>query len=118
MASSVLAHYDEHLGPIYGWMIGDFDQAIAAARAELRAVGIAPGGVGSAVDLGAGLGAHAVALAEAGYAVTAIDTCAPLLDELRLLARRHAITVVHATWCSCGGTAPGLTASSCAWATR
>ena len=96
MSSSVRAHYDDHLGPIYGWMVGDFDQAVAAARAELRAVGIVPGGVGSAVDLGAGLGAHAVALADAGYAVTAIDTCAPLLDELRPLARRRAITVVHA----------------------
>ena len=93
--ASVRAHYDDHLGPIYGWMIGDFDRAIATARAELRAIGLAPGEGGSAVDLGAGLGAHAIALAEAGYAVTAIDSCAPLLDELRVRAQPHAITVIH-----------------------
>ena len=93
--ASVRAHYDDHLGPIYGWMIGDFDQALVAARAELRAVGVRPGQGRAALDLGAGLGAHAVALAEAGYAVTAVDACAPLVDQLRPLARRHAITVVQ-----------------------
>jgi len=49
----------------------------------LRAAGIAEGAGRFAVDLGAGPGAHAIALAEAGFSVTAIDTCAQLLDELR-----------------------------------
>ena len=81
--ASVREHYDGHLGPVYGWMIGDFEDAKEAARAELRAAGLSERAGRVAVDLGAGPGAHAIALAEAGYAVTAIDTCAALLEELR-----------------------------------
>ena len=81
--ASVRAHYDRHLGPIYGWMLGDFEVATEAARTELRAVGLSEGAGRVAVDLGAGPGVHAIALAEAGYTVTAIDTCAQLLEELR-----------------------------------
>jgi 2-polyprenyl-3-methyl-5-hydroxy-6-metoxy-1,4-benzoquinol methylase len=97
MASPVRTHYDDHLGPIYGWMIGDFTRALAAARDELRAVGVASGRGRSAVDLGAGPGAHALTLAGMGYDVTAIDTCAVLLDELRAHASSHghAVTAVH-----------------------
>ena len=91
----VQEHYDGHLGPIYGWMIGDFDVAKAAARAELRAAGISEGAGRVAVDLGAGPGAQALALAEAGYRVTAIDTCAELLEELRAHAEDHEITCVN-----------------------
>ena len=41
--ASVQQHYDHHLGTIYGWMIGDFETAKAAAREELRAAGISGG---------------------------------------------------------------------------
>ncbi|MEP7303963.1 MAG: class I SAM-dependent methyltransferase [Acidobacteriota bacterium] len=81
--ASVQEHYDRHLGPVYGWMMGDFDVAKETARSELRDVGLFDCGGGVAIDLGSGPGAHAVALAEAGYAVTAIDTCAALLAGLR-----------------------------------
>jgi len=93
--ASVREHYDGHLGPVYGWMIGDFDVAKEAARTELRAVGISEGAGRVAVDLGAGPGAHAIALAEAGYAVTAIDTCAELLEELRANGGDHVIRCVN-----------------------
>jgi SAM-dependent methyltransferase len=93
--ASVREHYDVHLGPIYGWMLGDFSTAKEAARAELQAVGLYEGAGRAAVDLGAGLGAHASALAEAGYSVTALDTCAQLLDELRAHGGKHAIRCVH-----------------------
>jgi len=73
---SVQQHYDHHLGPIYGWMVGDFETAKAAAREELRAAGISDGAGRIAVDLGACPGAHLISLAEAGYSVTAIDACA------------------------------------------
>ena len=94
--ASVQEHYNNHLGAIYGWMIGDFDAAKAAAREELRAAGIFGGGGHIAVDLGAGPGAHAIALAEAGYSVTAIDACAELLEELRGNDRAGAVRGVHA----------------------
>ena len=93
--ASVREHYDVHLGPIYGWMLGDFSTAKEAARDELRAVGLYEGARRTAVDLGAGVGAHAIALAEAGYSVTAIDTCAQLLEELRAHAGNRTIRCVH-----------------------
>lgn len=48
---AVRAHYDDLLGPIYAWMVGDMGAAIAAAREDLRAAGIAARGGGAAVDL-------------------------------------------------------------------
>lgn len=93
--ASVREHYDVHLGPIYGWMLGDFSTAKEAARTELRAVGLYEGAGGAAIDLGAGVGAHAIALAEAGYSVTALDTCAQLLEELRGHGGNRAIRSVH-----------------------
>ena len=93
--ASVRQHYDDHLGPIYGWMIGDPGAAEKAAFDELSAAGIAGGAGRVAVDLGAGTGAHAIALAEAGYAVTAIDTCTMLLEELRSRAGDRTISCVN-----------------------
>jgi hypothetical protein len=47
--ASVREHYDVHLGPIYGWMLGDFSTAKEAARAELQAVGLYEGAGRAAV---------------------------------------------------------------------
>ena len=93
--ASVREHYDGHLGPIYGWMLGDFDAVKEAARTELRAAGVAEGAGRIAVDLGTGIGAHAMALSEAGYLVTAIDTCAALLKELLSHGGNRAIRCVN-----------------------
>jgi 2-polyprenyl-3-methyl-5-hydroxy-6-metoxy-1,4-benzoquinol methylase len=93
--ASVQRHYDRHLGAIYGWMMGDFETARAAAREELRAAGISSGRGRAAIDLGAGPGPHAIALADEGYAVTAIDACADLLDELRENDTSGLIRCVH-----------------------
>jgi SAM-dependent methyltransferase len=76
-------HYATHLGPIYTWMIGDLDAAFARSRTELDELPIPSSRGGIAVDLGAGFGLHSLPLAERGYVVTAIDTCEPLLNELR-----------------------------------
>jgi SAM-dependent methyltransferase len=81
--SMTALHYEKHLGRIYTWMIGDLDAAFARSRVELDELGIQPSTDGTAVDLGAGFGLHSVPLAERGYAVTAIDSYKPLLDELR-----------------------------------
>ena len=94
--ASVQEHYDAHLGPIYGWMIGDFDVAKEAARDDLRSAGVVNGIGRFAIDLGSGLGQHSIALAEAGYSVIAIDACAPLVDKLRHRADgRFAIRCIH-----------------------
>jgi SAM-dependent methyltransferase len=74
-------HYDSHLGPIYAWMLGDRDAAFKRSAAEIAELKLPD--AGAAVDLGAGLGLHALPLAQQGFQVTAIDGCEVLLDELR-----------------------------------
>lgn len=80
--SLVKEHYDEHLGPVYAWMLGGAESAIGRGAAELERLDIGGSDGGLAVDLGAGFGTHAIPLARRGFEVLAIDSCAALLDEL------------------------------------
>jgi SAM-dependent methyltransferase len=77
---TVQQHYDDLLAPIYVWMAGGLEAAFAAGAADVAP--LLPGD-GVAVDLGAGFGMHALALARGGYEVVAIDTSRTLLDVLR-----------------------------------
>lgn len=90
----VREHYDSLLAPVYAWMVGDLDAAQARAREEVSRLEPFPPGA-TAVDLGAGLGLHACALADAGHhTVWMIDTSAHLLDHARdhtAHARIHAV---------------------------
>lgn len=81
--TSVQRHYDQHLGPVYTWMVGGFDAALERGSAELEHIGATPIASGLAVDLGAGFGMHTIPLARRGFNVTAIDSCQILLDELQ-----------------------------------
>jgi SAM-dependent methyltransferase len=97
------AHYATHLGPVYAWMLGNREAAFRRSSAELEEMGIPselPSGSssarGKALDLGAGLGLHSVALAKRGFEVTAIDSCSVLLDELRSHASGLPVTVIDA----------------------
>jgi len=81
--SAVTEHYATHLGPVYAWMAGGVDAAIARGAEEIKTLGLAPRLTGQAVDLGAGFGMHAIPLAHRGFAVLAIDTCGELLQTLR-----------------------------------
>ena len=69
--SSVAAHYEALLAPVYLWMAGGIDNALALGASDLAGFA-GPGGL--AVDLGAGFGMHAIPLARAGYRVLAIDS--------------------------------------------
>lgn len=82
--ASAREHYDQHLGPIYSWMGGGIESAFERGAAELDMIGATASSAGDAIDLGAGFGMHAVPLARRGYNVLAVDTCAPLLEELRV----------------------------------
>jgi predicted TPR repeat methyltransferase len=93
---SAAAHYDSHLGPVYAWMLGDIDTAFARSAAEIIDMHLPAPHAGAAVDLGAGLGLHSIPLAKSGFAVTAIDSCQYLLDELRAHAGALPITVINA----------------------
>jgi SAM-dependent methyltransferase len=85
--ASVSEHYSTHLAPVYVWMAGGIDSALARGDAEIAAVLPAPCDGGTAVDLGAGFGMHAVPLARRGWSVTAIDSSALLLEALRAAAQ-------------------------------
>jgi 2-polyprenyl-3-methyl-5-hydroxy-6-metoxy-1,4-benzoquinol methylase len=89
--STVREHYDQLLGPIYAWMLGDTKAALAAARRELGLLELSvlpDGATRRALDLGTGLGTHAMALAELGYDVVGIDSCAQLVAEARSAVKR------------------------------
>jgi SAM-dependent methyltransferase len=81
--TSVMDHYASHLAPIYLWMAGGMDTAIARGRAEIDAVCPRPSKGQQAIDLGAGFGTHAIPLADIGYSVLAIDSSSILLKALR-----------------------------------
>ncbi len=80
--STAQTHYDQLLGPVYTWMAGGFDAAVARNRQQLAALGVASWPKGLAVDLGCGSGFQSIPLAEAGYRVLGVDLCESLLAEL------------------------------------
>jgi SAM-dependent methyltransferase len=87
-------HYEGHLAAIYAWTVGGVDAAFAAGRAEIEALGLPRARGELVVDLGAGFGKHAVALARAGARVLAIDASAELSASLRRLADCLPVRVV------------------------
>ncbi len=94
--ATVEQHYAQHLGPVYAWMVGDIDAALKRCDLELDALAVAPQGSGRAVDLGAGIGLHALPLARRGFAVTAIDSDELLLQELKSRAGSLPIRTIKA----------------------
>ena len=92
---SVLEHYEKHLGPIYTWMAGGAENALARGRQELLDLGLLDCGAQQAVDLGAGFGMHAIPLARAGCHVLAVDSSGVMLEELRAQARGLPVTAVR-----------------------
>ncbi|MCM0756128.1 class I SAM-dependent methyltransferase [Desulfovibrio aminophilus] len=79
---AVEEHYSRHLAAFYDWLCGGFEAAVERNRGLLRRF-VPPAGPGaSALDLGAGSGHQSIPLAESGYAVTAVDSCAELLAVL------------------------------------
>jgi len=86
-------HYEQLLAPIYVWMAGGLESALAAGAQDVAP--LVPGD-GLAIDLGAGFGMHAIPLARAGYEVVALDTSRELLDVLRAKSTGLAIRAVEA----------------------
>ena len=93
--ASVAEHYERMLSPVYAWMAGGVEAALAAGKAEVDTLDLALPGGALVVDLGAGFGMHAIQLARAGARVIAVDSSAQLLGELKRLAADAPVSVVH-----------------------
>ena len=93
--ASVAHHYQSLLAPIYVWMAGGLDAAMARGQAEMDALGMRPTKSRLAVDLGAGFGMHTVPMADSGYSVLALDNSATLLEILRSQVGTRSIRIVN-----------------------
>lgn len=92
---SVAEHYERVLSPVYAWMAGGADSALAAGKNEIESLELPLPAGSLVVDLGAGFGMHAIPLARAGMRVIAIDSSTHLLGELKRLGGDLPITLVH-----------------------
>ncbi|MDH4107803.1 MAG: class I SAM-dependent methyltransferase [Gammaproteobacteria bacterium] len=97
--NDVKTHYDELLGSVYSWILGDFDQAYAKNSALLDELDVRPVSTGIAIDLGAGPGCQSLPLADRGYKVIAVDFCAELLGELQSHAADRNVRTVCGDIC-------------------
>jgi SAM-dependent methyltransferase len=80
--ATVAEHYRTHLAPVYTWMAGGVDAAVARGESEIAAILPDLSAGGSAVDLGAGFGMHTIPLGRRGCTVLALDSCSLLLEQL------------------------------------
>lgn len=96
MVKRVEDHYNDLLGPVYSWMVGDIDAALVRSDRELDALPLSSPVGGTALDLGAGFGLHAIPLARRGFSVVAMDSYEPLLQELARLRSSLPIRTVNA----------------------
>lgn len=94
--SDVRRHYNQLLGSVYSWVIGDLQSASDRNARLFERLGLSPRRNGGALDLGAGPGTQSIPLADRGFDVTAIDFCADLIGELESNARGRTITAVEA----------------------
>ena len=74
---------------------GGVSAALARGRAEVATVCHRPLAGQLAVDLGAGFGMHAIPLADMGYSVLAIDSCASLLGTMQSQLATRSIKIVR-----------------------
>jgi 2-polyprenyl-3-methyl-5-hydroxy-6-metoxy-1,4-benzoquinol methylase len=93
--ASAADHYRSHLAPVYTWMSGGFDAAIARGETEIGAVLPALSKGCRAVDLGCGFGMHSIPLARRGCSVLALDSSSYLLEQLQAHAGILPITAVE-----------------------
>lgn len=80
--ASVKDHYDNHLGDVYSWMAGDWNARRSSFGEFIRTNVHRHPDSDLAIDLGAGDGSQAAALAEAGYRVIAVDFNHQLIGAL------------------------------------
>lgn len=94
-SGSVKEHYDNLLGSVYSWMVGDFQTLVNRQKEEFALAGIVANHSAVALDLGAGNGVQTVALSDLGFKVTAIDFNSQLIDELKLNTAGRDVNVIE-----------------------
>lgn len=94
--NDAFTHYEKLLANSYSRVMGGFDAKTAESASFFEQRGLRPKGSGRAVDLGAGSGFQALALARAGFSVTAVDASPTLLEELAGRATGLDVTTVQA----------------------
>lgn len=82
METSTQDHYEKHLGRIYGWMLGDYSEAVNREKILFERLGFSNFHGKVAVDLGAGNGVQSLALEQMGMKVHSVDFSQILLAEL------------------------------------
>lgn len=95
MSSNTVEHYDQHLGPVYAWMVGDFSAAAQQMADYFDMIGLHPTATKQAVDLGCGHGLQTIPLADRDFKVTAIDSCQQLLEALQSNAGTLSIDIIQ-----------------------
>lgn len=95
-ADKTNAHYDALLSSLYLWISGGMEENVRKNSRFFSAHDITPSGNRTAVDLGAGCGYGSLALAGAGFSVTAVDFCEPMLAILRQNAGNLPIITLRA----------------------
>jgi SAM-dependent methyltransferase len=95
MPDPVASHYDQLLGAVYSWSLGEPAAVTARAESLLSQLPLPAPTAGLALDLGCGAGTHTLALAQRGFRVVSMDTCATLLDELRTRVAAQPIRIVQ-----------------------
>jgi 2-polyprenyl-3-methyl-5-hydroxy-6-metoxy-1,4-benzoquinol methylase len=93
---TVKEHYDNHLAKYYSWMAGDFTEKRVEHQQYFSKHCLKPTGNKSAFDLGCGHGLQAVALANLGYNVRAVDFNTALLTELDNIRGELPIEIINA----------------------
>lgn len=92
---TVKEHYDNHLGGIYSWMCGDFEEKLQVFQQFLSETNMLPVSSKVAIDLGAGHGIQAKSLALSGFDVFAIDFNTQLLHELENNTKNLPVHTIH-----------------------
>ncbi|MEM8534750.1 MAG: class I SAM-dependent methyltransferase [Chloroflexota bacterium] len=90
--ANVTDHYENLLADHYSWIHGELEPKVEENKQFFTAYSLLPRSSKICIDLGAGPGFQALALAQLGYSVTAVDTSQKLLGELTANAANLAIT--------------------------
>ncbi len=88
-------HYENHLAPVYDWMVGDFETKQREQGNFFIRNNILPGENKLAVDLGAGHGLQSISLATLGFQVIAVDFNKQLLYKMSERKNQLPIETVH-----------------------